>query len=275
MSDTTSPAPLSSSKAPEGHLDNLSKLHRMSRTAGLGSTDYAAVNVAAVMTAVLGVASFLAVVSPIFLIIPVVGVVIGIIAIRQVHGSSGTQTGMTLAILGLIACGLFSGFTGYKTYAKDQERKADEAALVSLVDQFGQAVAKEDYAAAYQLLDARFRDRVPATQFEKFFVERMKPYTGAIKGFKSSGLFIIDQAADDAGIRMAQGSTMVSVEKTAEIRLDVTYRLAAGKWQIFNLGEWFPAQQGPGGPGGSGGPGAPGGPPQPQMDPTQPMGPAA
>ncbi len=258
MSDTTSQAPVSSSAVPdEGQLDNLSKLHRMSRTAGLGTTEYAAVNVAAVMTAVLGVASFLAVVTPIFLVVPVAGVVIGIIAIRQLKNSNGTQTGMMVAILGLVACGLFSAFTGYKAYAKAQEYKADKATLITLTEQFGQALAKDDFAGAYGMLDARFRDRVTRAQFEQFFKERMIPYTGSIKSFTSNGLFIIDEAADDAGIRMAQGSATVDVEKTANIPLVITYRLAAGQWQIFNLGEWFAQQQ------------------SPQPDPSQPAGPGA
>ena len=53
--------------------DPLSKLHKMSTTAGLASQQYVAVNIAAVMAALLGVASGLSVFSPLLLVIPIVG----------------------------------------------------------------------------------------------------------------------------------------------------------------------------------------------------------
>src|SRR5688500_6367590 len=81
---------------PNGEADGdeaLHKLHRMSRTAGLGTQEYVAINVAAVMTLLLGLVSALAMVTSLLLVIPLAGVVCGVIALYQIKDSNGTQTG--------------------------------------------------------------------------------------------------------------------------------------------------------------------------------------
>jgi hypothetical protein len=249
MNQTTPSAPET-----EAHLDKLARLHRMSRTAGLGTTDYAAVNVAAVMTAVLGAASLLALFTPFFLVIPVAGLVVGIIALRQIKASGGTQTGLIIAILGLAACVAFSAFTGLKAYNAYAQTQSDKATLTTLVKSFGDKLSAEDYAGAHALLDARFQDRVPQAKFEQFFREQMQPYVGKMTGMQSNGHFFVDEAADDPSIRMAQGISLVSVEKNPggqPLRVDLTFRHAADEWKIFDIASWFPVPQqgGPGGPG--------------------------
>jgi hypothetical protein len=230
----------------EEHLENLARLHRMSRTAGLGTTDYAAINVPAVITAVLGAASILALFDTIFLIIPVIGLLIGMISLRQIGKSGGTQTGYGIAGLGLSACLFFSAFTGFKLYQARIQYQTDVEALTALVRSFGDKIAAEDYPQAYQLLDARFRDRVSRDQFEQFFQEKMKPYVGKMLRMESNGHFFIDVAADDPSIRMAQGICIVDLEKNPggePFRVDVTFRYAAGEWKVFNIAAWFPVQQ--------------------------------
>ncbi len=247
MTQPTPPAP-----EPEAHLDNLSRLHRMSRTAGLGTTDYAAVNVAAVITAVLGAASLLALFTPFFLVIPVAGLVVGIIALKQIRASGGTQTGLLIAILGLAACFAFSAFTGVKAYNAHLQRQTDEQTLKTLIQTFGKKLAAEDYAGAYAMFDGRFKDRVPQAKFDQFFEEQMKPYVGKMTGMESNGIFVIEEAADDASIRMAQGISLVNVEKNpggAPMRIDIVFRHAADDWKIFNIEAWFPAQRQGEGPG--------------------------
>lgn len=247
MTQPTQPAPET-----EAHLDNLARLHRMSRTAGLGTTDYAAVNVAAVMTAVLGAASLLALFTPFFLVIPLAGLVVGIIALKQIKASGGTQTGLIIAILGLAACLAFSAFTGLKAYNAYAQIQSDKATLAVLVQSFGQKLAAEDYPGAYALLDARFRDRVSQAKFEQFFREQMHPYVGKLTSMESNGHFFVDEAADDPSIRMAQGISLVNVEKNPggqPLRVDLTFRHAAEEWKVFNIAAWFPAQQQEGGPG--------------------------
>ena len=56
-----------------------------------------AVNTAAVLAALLGVASGLAIFSPLLLVIPGIAVIVSVIAWRQIANSNGTETGKPLA----------------------------------------------------------------------------------------------------------------------------------------------------------------------------------
>ncbi len=80
----------------------------MSTTAGLGSQDYVAVNVTSVVAVLFGLASLLAIASPVLLVFPIVGVVLEPDRLRQVRNSNGTQTGKGLAILGLVLSGIIT-----------------------------------------------------------------------------------------------------------------------------------------------------------------------
>ncbi|MBC7782770.1 MAG: DUF4190 domain-containing protein [Burkholderiales bacterium] len=249
----------------EGHLDNLARLHRMSRTAGLGSTDYAAVNVPAVMTIIIGAASVLAVITPIFLFIPVAGVVIGIIALRQLRASNGTQTGTTIAVIGLLACLGFSAVSGYKVLSELRREARDKQQLDGLVERFGATLSQDKIDDAYQMLDGRLRERVTKPIFEQFIRGQYVAAFGPIKSMKATGIYEIQEATDDTGMRMAAGVGFVSTERFPSeraLRTNFVYRWSGEDWKIFNLPEWFPPSKEPAQ--------TPGGPP-----PTGPQGPPA
>ena len=84
----------------------------MSRTAGLGTTDYVAVNTTAVTALILGLLSGLSLLGTIMLVLPVATLVVGIIAVVQVRRSAGTQSGTAIAALGLLLAGGFVGVVG-------------------------------------------------------------------------------------------------------------------------------------------------------------------
>src|SRR3954454_3634686 len=88
--------------SPPGDDDPLSHLHKMSITAGLGSGEYIAVNGAAVAAVLLGLASALALMNELLLIIPFTGIIVAIVALRQIRRSNRTQTGVGLVVLGLV-----------------------------------------------------------------------------------------------------------------------------------------------------------------------------
>src|SRR5436309_9385705 len=98
--------------APDNGDDPLSHLHKMSTTAGLGSTDYVAVNGIAVTTIFMGLASSLALLDITLLAIPVATVVLAIVALRQIANSNGTQTGRALAWGGMVLAMLFVASIG-------------------------------------------------------------------------------------------------------------------------------------------------------------------
>src|SRR5688572_29608213 len=86
-----------------GDDESIKKLFHMSRTAGVGMADYAAVNGFAVGSIVLGLASSLTAIfhEPFLMILPALGLALGLLAYFQVRNSNGTQTGKLVAIGGI------------------------------------------------------------------------------------------------------------------------------------------------------------------------------
>src|ERR1700678_2675442 len=87
-------APLESSPADSVATPHMSNLPRMSATAGAGSQEYVAINVASILGLLLGIGSLLAFMSPVLLFIPLFGLVVSIAACRQIGRSNGTETGL-------------------------------------------------------------------------------------------------------------------------------------------------------------------------------------
>src|SRR5688572_29594402 len=100
----------SAGAAAGGDDDPLAHLHKMSTTAGLGSGEYVAVNGAAVFALLLGLASMLALLEEVLLVIPLTAVIVGIIAWRQINQSNGTQTGKGLVAIAMLFAVGFGGF---------------------------------------------------------------------------------------------------------------------------------------------------------------------
>src|SRR5437762_797964 len=82
--------------------DPMTRLYKMSTTAGVGSQDYVAINNAAIVSVILGLCTALAFLGIPFLIVGAAGIVFGIIAIAQIRHSNGTQGGIGLAVLGIL-----------------------------------------------------------------------------------------------------------------------------------------------------------------------------
>ena len=92
MSQTqTDPSQTQSNPPPSPADDDpLAHLHKMSTTAGLGSGDYVAVNGTAVFALLVGVASALALMTEVLLILPLVCVIAAVVAWGQIRHSNGT-----------------------------------------------------------------------------------------------------------------------------------------------------------------------------------------
>lgn len=237
-----------SAESSEAELARLAQLHRMSRTAGLGSSEYTAVNNTAVVGAVLGVASSLSLFTPIFLFLPVVGVVISLLAIRQITSSNRTQTGMALAVLGLVGSLAFAAFTGLQAYQHYALKQADKAEMRALTDEFGSLLVAKDYKGAYAKTDARFQEQVSFDRFTKLFDEQIPSVYGEVKGLESNGLFEIEKDPENLNIRMAVSRARLKAERLeAGFPTEIRYRRTGEQWLIFALPELFPAQHPPGG----------------------------
>src|SRR5262245_38263315 len=134
MPDSQPPSTDSMSRPVSGNgdqvADPLAGLHPMSRTAGLGAQDYVAINPVAVTTLLLGLASSLALVTGMLLIIPIAGIICAIVGLWQIRNSNGTQSGRLLASSGMGLCIVFAGLVGARQIAIDIRDRADRDAVM-------------------------------------------------------------------------------------------------------------------------------------------------
>lgn len=246
MVDAPQTPPTAAASSTEADLEKLSHLHRMSRTAGLGSSEYSAVNIAAVVAVLIGVASALALLSPVFLFLPVVGVIIAGVAVKQISGSNGTQTGLPLAVLALVLCFGLSAFTGLKAYRLSAQEKQDNADLIALVDRFSKLIVEKKYDEAYKLTDARFQEQIPLSTLESSFESLSNsPGFGAFQGMRTNKIFAIEADPEVAQVRMAVGFMLLDFEKRSggdDFRTEARYRNTDGEWKIFAIPKLFPAK---------------------------------
>src|SRR4051794_26864016 len=153
LRDRTS-TPAAPSQAPAsgtgtgGEADPLHNLYRMSRTAGLGSGDYVAINNTAIAALLLGVASTLSLLWPAALVVAAAAIVCGILALIQISSSNGTQSGRALAALGILLALALGGVTGVKMVAASAQHRRDEAKIGELVKRLNDLIVAKQYGQA-------------------------------------------------------------------------------------------------------------------------------
>jgi hypothetical protein len=228
--------------------DPLARLYRMSRTAGLASSDYTAVNAPSVVALLLGVLSVLANFEAILLVIPLAAIVVGTIAVYQIRTSNGTQTGLPLAGIG-VALALGFGIWASTAQAREAARtRADRELLISMTSRLGELIRDEKYDQAYnELFSTVFRERVPFDAFQQIFVNYQRTL-GKVKSTSSNGLFNFE--TDPAsGLRIAVGQVLFNYERgTPAERPQIIFGHRDGRWAIENIPQFFaPPGTGPGG----------------------------
>jgi hypothetical protein len=137
--------------------DPIASLHRMSTTAGVATSDYVAINSLSIVTLVLGAATVLAIAWMPLILIGLAGIVCGVMAIRQISQSNGTQAGKGLAMMGMLLSIVLAGSALGLSWAKEAALNPDRQAINQTVTRFGQLIAKRDYAGAYDLFDSEFK----------------------------------------------------------------------------------------------------------------------
>jgi hypothetical protein len=240
MSNSASQAP----NTPPADADPFLQLHKMSTTAGLGSADYVAINGTALASVLLGIVSaFMLLNSAVLLVLPVAGTFCGLLALRQINHSNGTQTGRGLAGVGLLLSLGFGGFYSVGQTVDAIRSRADRNQIVALIDQFGQLISRNDYHGAYNLCDQRFQQRVT----EATFIQRWKtaggsPLIGSITSMEWNQLldFSDDPVTRD---RLASSMVMIHFAKVAGVdREGTVFRKIDGQWWIDDMPGMFPAQ---------------------------------
>lgn len=223
------------SQVPE-QKDPLSSLYKMSRTAGLGSHEYVAVNPTAVVALLLGLASGLAVLGTVMLVVPVAAVIVAFLAILQVRHSAGTQTGKGLAILGLLLAVGFVLLVGGQAIVHAREVEREKGQILSLIDSLGKNIVSSNYEAAYGQFGPRFHSAVTQPVFVNTWTQNQSnPSYGHIKGMRSNG--IVDLDPEDI---LAYTNILIELPGGLDRRLAILRKIPEQGWVIEDLQGYFP-----------------------------------
>ena len=231
---------------PPGDDDPLAHLHKMSTTAGLGTTEYAAVNGVSVIAVILGVASALSLLDPVLLVIPLLTLVLSLVAIWQIRKSNGTQTGKGLALLGLLLAIGFCGLVGGRWAFEIFRNREDETAINGVISNLDQTLRAGKYDDAYRtLFSERFTSRFNQQNFTdtwKHIVEGSKDYKG-LTGIRSNGRMQFE-TNPDTGQKAAYAMTIMEFGSNSNpARLPFVFLKGPdGSWKIADIPDLFKPQ---------------------------------
>ncbi|HZZ44768.1 MAG TPA: DUF4190 domain-containing protein [Tepidisphaeraceae bacterium] len=225
--------------------DQLSSLYKMSRTAGLGTTEYVAINGAAVTAAILGVASSLAILDDVLLVIPIVGIIFGIVALRQIGQSNGTQGGRVLGWGGLVlSLGLAGIVIGGEAKAM-MGHQADSKQIVGIIDELSADVKGANVDKAYALFSPQFRQRVDKDHFAGTMKMLEKSaISGELEYMRWNGVPFQFEPVPNQADRFAAATMLVKFSNSHEpFRTELSFRNGDEGWKIYNIPSLFPEQQ--------------------------------
>jgi hypothetical protein len=237
---TTPPTPSpAASVSADDAADPLHNLYRMSRTAGLGSGDYVAINNTAILALILGLAGVLSMLYPLLLIVSAAALVCGIMALVQIRSSNGTQSGRTFAILGiLLALGL-GGLAGARLALGGLETHREESAIDDLVKRLSGLLVERKYEQAYQTC---FSEGFKGQFTQQEFVDRWRPFErfgGGIKTF-DWGKHADIQSVRGSDVKRAAAGSMVRFNSSGEIATQgIGFVKENGEWRIDGIQSLF------------------------------------
>jgi hypothetical protein len=214
----------------------------MSPTAGVATTDYAAINTAAIIAIVLGAASVLTLFNPWLLMIPLAGAFCAVVAIRQIRNSNGTQVGGILAWGGLLlSLGLGGGVAGYQGLSALHAR-TDQREIGQLLEQMGREIHDGDYDAAYANCSGRFRERISVDLFTTRLKELdAQPEWGRLASMSWNQQPMLFEVNPDSQIETATAMVFERMEKLTEPLREVMVFIKDGdQWKLNDIPRVFP-----------------------------------
>ena len=234
--------------------DGIAGLKAMSTTAGLtapGVDSYRAVNPFAVASVVCGLLTLAGLLHRVFLVLPILGVLLAIVAIIQIVRSRQTQAGFLLALLGLVlSIGLGSWLIQQEVAAAGL-KKQYISELQTFASVFGRQIAADDTEVAYAMMSEGFRQNVDYVTFDRFFDSLRGSETtrfGKLTHASTNELVEISLAADPRAAG-ARGIITFHLDKDGEENLikQIVYlvRQPGGGpngediWKITSFEEWF------------------------------------
>jgi hypothetical protein len=220
--------------------DALSKLHHMSTTAGVASQRYVAFNTVSIIGALLGLASGLMFLSPLLVVIPILGLIVSIVGWRQINDSGGTETGKLLAVLGvLLSVGIGGVNVGQLVHQyRSVHRDVDQ--MTAILDQLAEDVRATNYNQAYQLFGEKFKSQLSRETLESRWSAYQNPKVGygTLESLKWNGVDPYYESIHGGDERLGFISALAKFEKS-ELRLTFEFRSNGDRWQLENIQEMF------------------------------------
>ena len=247
LKDTTSAAP-PDQPAGAGYVesDPLASLHKMSTTAGITSQEYVAINIPSILALIVGLASVVAALTPVLLLVPVAGVVVGLVALSQIRASNGTQTGRGFAWAGILLSLGIGTFVMVGAVIERSRTAADRRAIVGQIDELGRYIASRDYDKAYAMFSDRFHNRINRSAFDAVWDQAQAfPELGKLVGMRWNETSILFEDEPASGMRVATAYAWVDFEKTRDQRArhPLMFRRVQGKWVIEDAPQLFPSER--------------------------------
>ncbi len=215
----------------------------MSTTAGVGSGDYVAVNIPSVVAILLGIASSLCLLDPIFLLVPLAGLICAIMSLLQIRRSGGTQTGTLLAVIGLLLALGFSGVVGFRELRDFLNDRRETAAIVDVISKFEADAKSSNWDDAYTLMDPKFTAAVPLKQYTDFWKSfEASPFYGHVASVVWNGHLVTGTDSVTGG-RYARALVRIHYTKSAETQTvhEIAFHLDNGTWKIQQISSFFGA----------------------------------
>ena len=223
--------------------DPLHNLYRMSRTAGLGSGEYVAINNTSVVAFLMGLAGVLALLLPALLLLALAAVVLGVMALVQIRSSNGTQTGRGFAIAGILLALAFGGTTGGKIAMARAEQRSAEAKVAQAIGRLSEQLVGRQYDQAY---DTLFSEKFKKDFTPEVFTTRWEGIdqnTGPLESVRYGGRTEFEAARGAAG-RKAHARALFKLAKAPEESpLIIEFLEHDGEWVIESISEIFNGDQ--------------------------------
>ncbi len=230
-----------------GDDDSLMHLHKMSTTAGAGTQDYVAINnmaIAAGVSASLALLLVILIDSWILMMIPALGFVFGVIALRQIARSNATQTGRAIATIALLLSVGLVAWKGVVDWRRAAATRADRAEIIASTEKLGQEIKAGRLNEAYAMFDDVFQKQVTREDFERRLKMFQAPEAlGPLQSIKSNGIV---QFGENPG-QIRAGETMAELVFEKQSRLTkfpmVWVRDSGGRYAIRRFDLFPPPQQ--------------------------------
>lgn len=223
----------------------LASLHKMSTTAGISSQEYVAINLPSIIALLVGLASVLAALSPVLLLVPVAGVAVGLVALSQIRASNGTQTGRAFAWLGIVLSLAVGSLVLAGAVVERSRTAADRGVIINQIAELGRTLDAEDYDKAYAMFSDRFRNRVNRAVFEGVWKQSQSiPELGRIVSMHWNETSIYFEDEPGSGTRVASAYAWVNFSKGKDrARHAIVFRKAGGTWVIDDAPQLFPGER--------------------------------